>query len=128
MTPPREDRDHREHSDRHGDHGGSSYQVILQGELWPATLAFCAGPAAGHRTAKAFRLRMPDGQGIADLVARLQVAGLMILSIRQLTPAEAALAGPARPVPVRTDAVRTDAVRTDAARLEPGRPELIPRG
>jgi hypothetical protein len=52
-------------------------------------LAFCAGPLADHRTAGAFRLRMPEGVGIADLVARLQVAGLTILSIRQLTPAEA---------------------------------------
>lgn len=68
---------------------GQSYQVVLQGALRPATLAFCAGPLADHRTAGAFRLRMPEGVGIADLVARLQVAGLTILSIRQLTPAEA---------------------------------------
>ncbi|MEU8225586.1 hypothetical protein [Kribbella sp. NPDC048915] len=76
------------------EHRGPSYQVVLQGDLRPATLAFCAGPAAEHRTAGAFRLRLRDGQDIADLVERLQVAGLTILSIRQLTPAEAALVEP----------------------------------
>lgn len=72
MTPP--------------EHHGPSYEVVLQGALRPATLAFCAGPLADHRTAGAFRLRVHDDQGIADLVERLQGAGMVILSIRQLTP------------------------------------------
>ncbi|HEY9334250.1 MAG TPA: hypothetical protein VIQ79_07515 [Kribbella sp.] len=74
------------------EHHGPSYQVVLQGNVRPATLAFCAGPQAGHRTAGAFRLRVRDDQGIADLVARLEGAGMVILSIRQLTPAEVAAA------------------------------------
>ena len=77
------------------DRCGPSYQVVLQGALRPATLAFCAGPLANHRTAGAFRLRTPEDVGIADLVARLQVAGLTILSIRQLSPAEATAIEPA---------------------------------
>ncbi|MGW7680723.1 hypothetical protein ACWGID_08300 [Kribbella sp. NPDC054772] len=69
---------------------GPSYQVVVQGDLRPAVLAFCAGPFAEHETFGAIRLRVREGQGIADLVAMLQSAGLMILSIRQLTPADAA--------------------------------------
>ena len=64
-----------------------SYQVVVQGELRPAVLAFCAGPPAHHETSGVFRLRVRDDQGIADLAAMLQAAGLMILSIRQVTPA-----------------------------------------
>jgi hypothetical protein len=65
---------------------GSSYQVAVQGELKPPVLIFCAGPLAHHKTSGVFRLQVHDEQGIADLVAMLQTAGLMILSIRQLTP------------------------------------------
>ena len=68
--------------------GGASYQVAVQGELRPAVLAFCAGPLVGHETSGVFRLRIRDDQGIADLVAMLQAAGLMILSIRQVAPSE----------------------------------------
>ncbi|MGW1339525.1 hypothetical protein ACWCOV_00620 [Kribbella sp. NPDC002412] len=67
-----------------------SYQVVVQGELRPAVLAFCAGPRADHKTAGAFRVRVHDDQGIADLAAMLQAAGLTILSIRQVTPTDAA--------------------------------------
>ncbi|MFF0341820.1 hypothetical protein [Kribbella sp. NPDC004875] len=69
---------------------GPSYQVVVQGDLRPAVLAFCAGPFAEHETFGAIRLRVREGQGIADLVAMLQAAGLRILSIRQLTPADVA--------------------------------------
>lgn len=62
-----------------------SYQVVVEGELRPPVLAFCAGPLAHHQTTGAFRLRISDDQGIADLVAMLEAAGLMILSVRQLT-------------------------------------------
>ncbi|MFI7061285.1 hypothetical protein ACIBL3_09900 [Kribbella sp. NPDC050124] len=68
-----------------------SYQVVVQGELKPALLAFCAGPLADHQTSGAFRMRVREDQGIADLVAMLQAAGLLILSIRQVTPAELAI-------------------------------------
>lgn len=85
------------------EHREPSYQVVVEGNLRPAALAFCSGLLGGHKTAGAFQLRMRDDQGIADLVARLQVAGLMILSIRRLSPAEVA-AG------------------------EAGVPEFIPRG
>ena len=69
---------------------GSSYQVAVQGELRPPVLVFCAGPLAHHRTSGVFRMQVHDGQGIADLVAMLQTAGMMILSIRQVTPPRAA--------------------------------------
>ncbi|MEV0288018.1 MULTISPECIES: hypothetical protein [unclassified Kribbella] len=65
-----------------------SYQVVVQGELRPAVLAFCAGPQADHKTSGTFRIRVREDQGIADLAAMLQAAGLTILSIRQVTPAE----------------------------------------
>jgi hypothetical protein len=52
-------------------------------------------------------LQVHDEQGIADLVAMLQTAGMMILSIRQLTP------------PVAAGGVVTSASCP---------PELIPRG
>lgn len=68
-----------------------SYQVVVQGELRPAVLAFCAGPRADHKTSGAFRIRVREDQGIADLAAMLQAAGLTILSIRQVTPAEVAV-------------------------------------
>ncbi|MFI5694765.1 hypothetical protein ACIA58_23120 [Kribbella sp. NPDC051586] len=64
---------------------GVSYQVAVQGELRPPVLVFCAGPLAHHRTSGVFRLQVHDEQGIADLVAMLQTAGMMILSIRQVT-------------------------------------------
>jgi len=70
-----------------------SYQVVVQGELRPAVLAFCAGPRADHQTSGTFRIRIREDQGIADLVAMLQAAGLMILSIRQVNPAEVAVPG-----------------------------------
>jgi hypothetical protein len=71
-----------------------SYQVAVQGELKPAVLVFCAGPQAHHQTSGVFRLRVDDEQGIAELVAMLQTAGLTILSIRQVTtPAVAVSAG-----------------------------------
>jgi hypothetical protein len=35
-----------------------------------------------------FRVRVRDDQGIAGLVAMLQAAGLIVLSIRQVTPAD----------------------------------------
>ncbi|TDW77232.1 hypothetical protein [Kribbella pratensis] len=66
---------------------GPSYQVAVQGELRPPVLVFCAGPRAHHQTSGVFRLQVHDEQGIADLVAMLQTAGMMILSIRQVTPA-----------------------------------------
>jgi len=67
----------------------SSYQVVVRGELLPAILAFCAQPPAHSETSGVFRLRVRDGQGIADIVATLEAAGLMILSIRQVTQREA---------------------------------------
>jgi hypothetical protein len=67
---------------------GSSYQVVVLGELGPAILAFCAHPPAHNETSGVFQLRVRDGEGIADLVARLEAAGLMILSIRQVTQDE----------------------------------------
>ena len=72
-------------SERHG----SSYQVLIIGELQPAVLAFCAGPPTHNETSGVFQLQVRDGQGIADLVATLQAAGLMILSIRRVTQREA---------------------------------------
>ncbi|NIK59282.1 hypothetical protein [Kribbella shirazensis] len=71
--------------------GDPSYQVVVQGELRPPILAFCAGPLAHHETSGAFRLRVVGDEGIADLAAMLQAAGLMILSIRQVTPWEVAV-------------------------------------
>jgi hypothetical protein len=68
-----------------GEHRHPSYQVVVQGELRSAVLAFCAGPAARCTTSGTFRLRVHDDRGIADLVAMLGAAGLTILSIRQLT-------------------------------------------
>lgn len=65
-----------------------SYQVVVQGELKPAVLAFCAGPQACHQMSGVFRVRVGDDQGIAGLVAMLQAAHLTLLSIRQVTPAE----------------------------------------
>ncbi|MFI6830054.1 hypothetical protein ACIBG5_23365 [Kribbella sp. NPDC050241] len=67
-----------------------SYQVAVQGELKPAVLVFCAGRQAHHQTSGVFRLRVNDEQGIADLVAMLETAGLTILSIRQVSPPAAA--------------------------------------
>jgi hypothetical protein len=67
----------------------SSYQVVVLGELGPAFLAFCAPVRAGDsQTSSVFQLRAQDGQGIADLAAMLQAAGLMILSIRQVSGRE----------------------------------------
>ena len=71
------------------EHRGGSYQVAVQGVLRPAVLAFCAGPLADHETSGVFRLRVPEDQGIADLAAMLQAAGVEILSIRQITPSVA---------------------------------------
>ncbi|MEI8412260.1 MULTISPECIES: hypothetical protein [unclassified Kribbella] len=71
--------------------GDPSYQVVVQGELRPPLLAFCAGPLAHHKTSGAFRLRVVGDQGIADLAAMLQAADLVILSIRQVTPWEVAV-------------------------------------
>ena len=68
-----------------------SYQVIVGGEMAPAVRAFCAGPLACQKTSGAFRLRVGGDQGIADLAAMLQASGLVILSIRQLTPWEVAV-------------------------------------
>jgi hypothetical protein len=65
-----------------------SYQVVVQGELKPPVLAFCAGPLAHCETSGAFRLRVSDDLGIADLAAMLQTAGVMILSIRRVAPAD----------------------------------------
>lgn len=73
------------------EHRGPSYQVVVQGELKPAVLVFCAGPLAHHKTSGVFRVRIHDDQGIADLVAMLQAAGMVILSIRQVTPPAVAL-------------------------------------
>jgi hypothetical protein len=66
----------------------SSYHVIVLGELRPAVLAFCTRPPAHNETSSVFQLRVREGQGIAELVAMLQAAGVMILSIRQVTPPE----------------------------------------
>ncbi|MDX6237580.1 MAG: hypothetical protein QOG10_2395 [Kribbellaceae bacterium] len=67
----------------------SSYQVVVPGELAPAFLAFCAPVRAeASQTTSVFQLRAQDGQGIADIAATLQAAGLMILSIRQVTMRE----------------------------------------
>jgi hypothetical protein len=66
----------------------SSYQVVVLGELRPAVLAFCAQPPTHNETSGVFQLRVHDGEGIADLAARLQAAGLMILSIRQVRQSE----------------------------------------
>ena len=68
-----------------------SYQVVVQGELRPAVLAFCAGPLADHKTSGVFRLRVRDDQGIAELAATLQAAGLLVLGIRQVMPSEVAV-------------------------------------
>lgn len=68
---------------------GASYQVTIRGELKPAVLTFCAGPQADHETSGVFRLQVHDDQGIADLVAMLQAAGLTILGIRQVTQSDA---------------------------------------
>lgn len=59
----------------------STYQIVVLGELRPAVLAFCA-QAPTHKTSDVFQLRVSEGEGIADLAATLQAAGLMILSIR----------------------------------------------
>lgn len=67
----------------------SSYQVVVLGELRPAVLAFCARPPTHNETSHVFQLRVGDGQGIAELAATLEAAGLMILSIRQVTQREA---------------------------------------
>ncbi|HET6985969.1 MAG TPA: hypothetical protein VFI00_05105 [Kribbella sp.] len=71
------------------EHNGSSYQVIVRGELRPAVLAFCTRPPTRNETSGVFQLRLPDGEGIADVVATLQEAGLTILSVRQVAPEEA---------------------------------------
>lgn len=62
---------------------GWSYQVVVQGELGPGVLAFCALPAH-YELSDVFQLRVRDGDGIDDLAATLQAAGLMILSIRRI--------------------------------------------
>jgi hypothetical protein len=67
----------------------ASYQVIVLGELKPAVLAFCIRPPTHTETSGVCRLRVREGQGIAELAAMLQAAGLRILSIRQLSPDEA---------------------------------------
>jgi len=68
----------------------SSYQVVVLGELGPAFLASCARLRAEHsQTSTVFQLSADDGQGIADIAATLQAAGLMILSVRQVTVREA---------------------------------------
>jgi hypothetical protein len=69
-------------------HHQASYQVIVLGELRPAVLAFCARPPMHISTSGVLQLRVREGQGIAELAAMLQAAGLMIQSIRQLTPPE----------------------------------------
>jgi hypothetical protein len=69
------------------DHG-ATYQVVVLGELKPAVLAFCVRPPALIKTTGVFRLRVREDQGIAELAAMLQAAGVMILSIRQLSPDE----------------------------------------
>jgi len=46
-------------------------------------LAFCALPAH-YELSGVFQLRVGDGDGIEDLAATLQKAGLMILSIRRV--------------------------------------------
>ena len=67
----------------------SSYQVVVPGELAPAFLAFCAPVRAGDsQTSSVFQLSAHDGQGIADIAAMLQAAGVMILSIRQVSVRE----------------------------------------
>jgi len=66
----------------------SSYQVVVRGELGPAVLAFCTRPPTHNETSGVFQLRVRDGQGIADLAATVEAAGLTILSIRQVTEAE----------------------------------------
>jgi hypothetical protein len=65
-----------------------SYQVVVLGELGPAFLALCGPLRADSQTSSVFQVRAPDGQGIADLAAMLQAAGLMILSIRQVSGRE----------------------------------------
>jgi hypothetical protein len=71
----------------------ASYQVVVLGELVPEFLAFCAPARAGDsQTSSVFQLRVQDGQGIADLAAMLQAAGLMILSIRQVSVRETSTA------------------------------------
>lgn len=65
-----------------------SYQVVVLGELEPAVLAYCVRPPTHNQTSGVVRLRVREGQGIAELAAMLQAAGLMILSIRQLSERE----------------------------------------
>jgi hypothetical protein len=67
----------------------ASYQVVVLGELRPAVLAFCVQPPTHIKTSGVCRLRVREDQGIAELAAMLQAAGLMILSIRQLSPDDA---------------------------------------
>ncbi|HET6294244.1 MAG TPA: hypothetical protein VFG33_12740 [Kribbella sp.] len=67
----------------------SSYQVVVLGELRPAVLAFCAQPPTLNETCGVFQVRVNDGEGVADLAAMLQAAGLVILSIRQVHESEA---------------------------------------
>jgi hypothetical protein len=70
------------------EHHSSSYQVVVQGELAPAVLAFCARLPAHNETSGVFQVQARDGQDIADLVAMLQAAGRTILSIREMTGRE----------------------------------------
>jgi hypothetical protein len=71
------------------EHFGSSYQIVVLGELGPVLLAFCARrPPDRNETCGVFQLRIPDGQGIAELAAMLQAADLTIVSIRQVTERE----------------------------------------
>jgi hypothetical protein len=44
--------------------------------------------ARDSQTSSVFQFQAQDGQGIADLAALLQAAGLMILSIRQVSVRE----------------------------------------
>jgi hypothetical protein len=66
----------------------SSYQVVVVGELGPAVLAFCARPPTHSETSRAFQVRLRDGQGIAEVAAMLQTAGLIIVSIRLVSQRE----------------------------------------
>jgi hypothetical protein len=67
----------------------TSYQVVVLGELKPAVLAFCGGTPTHNEASGVFRLRLREGQGIAEVAAMLQAAGVMILSIRLVSQREA---------------------------------------
>jgi hypothetical protein len=67
----------------------SSYEVVVLGELGAPVLAFCTRPPTHNETSGVFQLRVGGGQGIADVAATLQAAGLKILSIRRVSEREA---------------------------------------